>query len=89
MARLRAPRKQVIWLEHSAHLPMIEEPGRVLEALLDHVRPLSTHRQGTPKCSLPALQLSSDSSLKAKSAGIMEAQWGTLLADRLLSHEYG
>lgn len=41
MADLSAPVKQVIWFEHSAHLPMIEEPGRTLKALLDHVRPLS------------------------------------------------
>jgi proline iminopeptidase len=41
MAALAAPRKQVIWFEHSAHLPMIEEPGRTLKALLDAVRPLS------------------------------------------------
>jgi pimeloyl-ACP methyl ester carboxylesterase len=41
MSRLDAPQKQVVWFEHSAHLPMIEEPGRVLKALLDHVRPLA------------------------------------------------
>lgn len=40
MGDLDAPRKKVIWFEHSAHLPMIEEPGRVLEALLNEVRPL-------------------------------------------------
>ena len=39
MERLSAPSKKVIWFEHSAHLPMIEEPGRVLEALLHHVLP--------------------------------------------------
>ena len=39
--RLRAPRKGVVWFEHSAHLPFIEEPGRVFEALLTRVRPLS------------------------------------------------
>ena len=37
---LRAPRKGVVWFEHSAHLPFIEEPGRVFEALLTQVRPL-------------------------------------------------
>lgn len=41
MARLAAPKKQVIWFEHSAHLPMIEQPGRVLQALVERVRPLS------------------------------------------------
>lgn len=41
LGRLRAPRKGVVWFEHSAHLPFIEEPGRVFEALLTQVRPLS------------------------------------------------
>lgn len=41
LGRLRAPRKNVVWFEHSAHLPFIEEPGRVFEALLMQVRPLS------------------------------------------------
>lgn len=40
MQRLEAPGKATIWFEHSAHLPMIEEPGHVLKALLDNVRPL-------------------------------------------------
>lgn len=42
MTGLRAPRSQVIWFEHSAHLPMIEEPGRVMHALVDQVRPLAS-----------------------------------------------
>ncbi len=41
LERLDAPGKRAIWFEHSAHLPMVEEPGRVLEALLQHVRPLA------------------------------------------------
>ena len=41
MRRLQAPSKVAVWFEHSAHLPMIEEPGRVLQALLEHVRPLA------------------------------------------------
>lgn len=41
MTRLRAPKKRAIWFENSGHLPMIEEPGLVLKALLDHVRPLA------------------------------------------------
>lgn len=40
-ARLSAPRKQVVWFEHSAHLPMIEEPGRTFAALLREVLPLT------------------------------------------------
>jgi pimeloyl-ACP methyl ester carboxylesterase len=41
MAQLTAPRKSIVWFEHSAHLPMIEEPGRTLAALLQHARPLA------------------------------------------------
>jgi proline iminopeptidase len=41
LARLRAPRKLAVWFEHSAHLPMIEEPGRVFATLLRDVRPLA------------------------------------------------
>jgi pimeloyl-ACP methyl ester carboxylesterase len=41
LKRLSAPLKKTIWFEQSAHLPMFEEPGRVLAALLQHVRPLA------------------------------------------------
>lgn len=42
MNELSAPRTRVVWFEHSAHLPMIEESGRVLKALLEQVhRPIS------------------------------------------------
>ena len=41
MDQLTAPKKVTIWFEHSGHLMMIEEPGRVLAALLEHVRPLA------------------------------------------------
>jgi len=33
-ARLKAPAKQLTWFENSAHMPMFEEPGRFLAALL-------------------------------------------------------
>jgi proline iminopeptidase len=39
--RLTAPKKATIWFENSAHMMMVEEPGRVLAALLEHVRPLA------------------------------------------------
>lgn len=42
MEQLDAPKKQTVWFEHSAHLPMVEEPGRVFAALLQHVLPLAT-----------------------------------------------
>lgn len=41
LTRVRAPRKAVVWFEHSAHLPMLEEPGRTFAALLEHVLPLT------------------------------------------------
>lgn len=44
LGRLRAPSKRVVWFENSAHLPMIEEPGRAFAALLDYARPLADKR---------------------------------------------
>jgi proline iminopeptidase len=41
MQRLRAPKKATVWFENSAHLPLIEEPGRVFAALLQYARPLA------------------------------------------------
>lgn len=41
MKRLHAPKKVMVWFEHSAHLPMIEEPGRVLVHLVHDVLPLA------------------------------------------------
>jgi len=38
---LSAPKKKIVWFENSAHLPMIEEPGRVFVALVEDVRPLA------------------------------------------------
>lgn len=46
LARVRAPRKAAVWFEHSAHLPMVEEPGRTFAALLEHVLPLTRERSG-------------------------------------------
>ncbi|WP_375288419.1 alpha/beta fold hydrolase [Sphingomonas sp.] len=42
LAQVQAPRKRTIWFENSAHMMMVEEPGRTLAALLEHVRPLAT-----------------------------------------------
>ncbi|MET0281416.1 MAG: alpha/beta hydrolase [Steroidobacteraceae bacterium] len=39
LGRLEAPLKGVCWFENSGHLPMVEEPGRVLATLLQ-IRPL-------------------------------------------------
>ena len=41
LGRLTAPQKTVVWFDNSAHLPMLEEPGRTLQALLTRVRPLA------------------------------------------------
>lgn len=41
LGRLSAPDKTAIWFENSAHLPMIEEPGRTLDVLIHQVRPLA------------------------------------------------
>jgi len=47
LKRLKAPSKSLVWFDDSAHLPMIEEPGRMLEALRTRVRPLA--RNDVPK----------------------------------------
>jgi pimeloyl-ACP methyl ester carboxylesterase len=41
LKRVRAPRKQIIWFENSAHMMMVEEPGQVLVHLVNDVRPLA------------------------------------------------
>jgi proline iminopeptidase len=44
LARVRAPAKKLVWFEHSAHLMMIEEPGRTLLHLVEDVRPFADER---------------------------------------------
>ena len=39
LAKVRAPYKQGVWFEHSAHMIPWEEPGKTLVSLLQHVRP--------------------------------------------------
>jgi pimeloyl-ACP methyl ester carboxylesterase len=41
MARVKAPAKQLVWFEKSAHMMSVEEPGRVLVHLVQDVRPLA------------------------------------------------
>ncbi|MGH8171501.1 MAG: alpha/beta fold hydrolase, partial [Rhodanobacteraceae bacterium] len=41
LQKLDAPKKTVIWFEHSAHLPMLEEPGLFFAALVEQVVPLA------------------------------------------------
>jgi pimeloyl-ACP methyl ester carboxylesterase len=45
LAALQAPAKALVTFERSAHFPMFEEPGRFLQALLQHVLP---HTEGSP-----------------------------------------
>ncbi len=39
--QVKAPSKKLVWLEHSAHMPMVEEPGNFFAALLRDVLPLT------------------------------------------------
>jgi esterase/lipase len=39
--RVRAPSKQFVWFEHSAHEVMSEEPGKVLLSLVQYARPIA------------------------------------------------
>ena len=41
MAQLKAPYKQSVWFERSAHMMPWEEPGKTLVSLLTYVRPLA------------------------------------------------
>lgn len=41
LEKLQAPKKEIVWFENSAHLPMIEEPGHMLVVLFEKVRPLA------------------------------------------------
>ncbi|RYF94041.1 MAG: alpha/beta hydrolase [Caulobacteraceae bacterium] len=38
---VKAPKKAIVWFEHSAHMMHIEQPGRMLMHLVDDVRPLA------------------------------------------------
>jgi proline iminopeptidase len=41
LERVAAPAKKLIWFENSAHMMMMEEPGRMLVHLVEDVRPLA------------------------------------------------
>jgi pimeloyl-ACP methyl ester carboxylesterase len=47
MDTLTAPFKAIEWFEDSAHMPMYEEPGHFLTALLAHVHPIATAQAAT------------------------------------------
>lgn len=40
-AGVKAPSKQLVWFEQSAHELMAEEPGKTLLSLVRHVRPIA------------------------------------------------
>jgi proline iminopeptidase len=40
-SQVKAPGKHFVWFEHSAHLPMTEEPAKFLESLLRYARPIA------------------------------------------------
>ena len=43
-AKVKAPSQKLVWLEHSAHMPMVEEPGHFFAALLEDVLPLTKEK---------------------------------------------
>jgi pimeloyl-ACP methyl ester carboxylesterase len=49
LAKVRAPYKQAVWFERSAHMIPWEEPGRTLVSLLEHVRPLAADDGPVPR----------------------------------------
>lgn len=57
MKQLSAPTKATVWFENSAHLPIVEEPGRVLKALLDHALPLAKAESPRPREKSAAFQV--------------------------------
>ena len=36
---LDAPRKELIWFDHSAHMPHLEEPDKFIDLLVNHILP--------------------------------------------------
>lgn len=38
---MEAPEKHLVWFEHSAHIPMTEEPGKFLLSLVRFARPIA------------------------------------------------
>src|SRR5262252_5364046 len=41
---VKAPEKQLVWFEHSGHMPMTEEPGKFLFSLVRYARPIAEKR---------------------------------------------
>lgn len=49
MKKVKAPYKQSVWFENSAHMIPWEEPGKMLVSLLTYVRPLAESKETSPK----------------------------------------
>ena len=50
-AKVKAPSKQFVWFENSAHLPMTEEPGKFLISLVRNARPIAEQAGDAPSAS--------------------------------------
>lgn len=48
-AKVKAPSKQFVWFEHSAHLPMTEEPGKFLISLVRYARSIAERAGDIPQ----------------------------------------
>jgi pimeloyl-ACP methyl ester carboxylesterase len=48
-ATVKAPSKQLVWFEQSAHEVMIEEPGKTLLTLVQQVRPIAERAGDAPR----------------------------------------
>jgi pimeloyl-ACP methyl ester carboxylesterase len=48
-ATVAAPEKHLVWFEHSAHLPMTEEPGKFLVSLVRYARPIADRAGDEPR----------------------------------------
>jgi pimeloyl-ACP methyl ester carboxylesterase len=54
--KLKAPEKHLIWFEHSAHMPMTEEPGKFLFSLVRYARPIAERGKDLHEPNTPAFQ---------------------------------
>ena len=50
-ASVKAPSRQFVWFENSAHLPMTEEPGKFLLSLVRYARPIAERAGDVPPVS--------------------------------------
>ena len=48
LARVQAPGKKLVWFEDSAHMVMVEEPGRFLVHLVQDARPYAGGSEPRP-----------------------------------------